>query len=350
MNEEAYEEFGEAYGTDADKMVYNGPFVMTSWEHENKIVLTKNPDFYDADKIKLQTINMVMINDSNAALNSFRAGEVDIIGVNGDQAKALKGEGFPVYSYDDGATAYVEFNLADPSLSNVDLRTAITYAIDKQGFVDAIMKNSSKPATSFTSPALNGLEKKFSEEVGALQPVYDVAKAKEHLEKAKQALGVDNFELTLIGDDSDAAIKSTAFVQEQLKTNLGLDVKVEPMPFKSRLERMSNKDFQMVFALWGPDYNDPMTFLDMYETGGGNNHGSYSDPAYDELLNKVRTTLDAKERMGYLTELEKKVMTDLPIGPIYWRSRDYVMSGKIKSGAIRTAFQDMNYRFVELSK
>ncbi len=350
MNETAYEEFGDAYGTDADKMAYNGPFVMSSWEHESKIVLTKNPDFYDADKIKLETINMVMINDSNAALNSFKAGEVDIIGVNGDQSKLLKGEGFPVYSYDDGATAYLEYNLNDPALSNVNLRTAITYAVDKQGFVDAIMKNGSKPATSFTSPALNGLEKKFSEEVGTLQPVYDVEKAKEYLEKAKQELGVDTFELTLIGDDSDTAIKSTAFVQEQLKTNLGLDVKVEPMPFKSRLERMSNKDFQIVFALWGPDYNDPMTFLDMYETNGGNNHGSYTDATYDDLLNKVRTTLDAKERMGYLTDLEKKVMTDLPIGPIYWRSRDYVLSGKIKSGAIRTAFQDMNYRFVELNK
>jgi oligopeptide transport system substrate-binding protein len=93
-----------------------------------------------------------------------------------------------------------------------------------------------------------------------------------------------------------------------------------------------------------------MTFLDMFETGNGNNHTSYTDPAYDELLDKVRTTLDAKERFGYLMDLEKKLMSDLPIAPVYWRARDYILSGKIASGVIRTAFQDMNYRHVKLAK
>jgi oligopeptide transport system substrate-binding protein len=86
----------------------------------------------------------------------------------------------------------------------------------------------------------------------------------------------------------------------------------------------------------------------MFETGNGNNHTSYSNPAYDELLGKVRTTLDPKERMGYLMDCEKLLMTDLPIGPVYWRCRDYVVSGKIASGVVRTAFQDMNYRYVKL--
>lgn len=350
VNEKAYNEFGEAYGTDADKMVYNGAFKMTSWAHESKIVLEKNPDYFDASKINLEKINMVMINDTNAALNSFKAGEVDVIGLNGDQAKSLRGEGFPVLTYDDGATFYLEYNLEDAFLANANLRKAITYAVDKQAFVDAIVKNSSKAAVSFTAPAINGLEKKFNEEVGALVPVLDKDKAKEYYAKALEELGVDKIQLTMICDDGDTAIKNASFVQEQLKVNLGLDIQVESMPFKSRLERMSNKDFSIVFAGWGPDYNDPMTFLDMFETGNGNNHTSYSSAAYDELLNKVRTELDGKTRFGYLTDLEKMLMEDLPIGPVYWRSRDYVLSGKIASGVIRTAFQDMNYRFVKLAK
>jgi oligopeptide transport system substrate-binding protein len=145
-------------------------------------------------------------------------------------------------------------------------------------------------------------------------------------------------------------IKIASFVQEQLKTNLGLQIEVESMPFKSRLDRMTNKDFSIVFAGWGPDYNDPNTYLDMFETGNGNNHTSYSNPAYDEILNKARVTLDPTERFGYLTQLEKLLMTDLPIGPVYWRVRDYFMTGKIESGVVRTAFQDMNYRYVKLAK
>ncbi|MDF2943511.1 MAG: putative secreted protein [Herbinix sp.] len=350
VNEKAYNEFGTAYGTDADKMAYNGAFKMTSWEHENKIVLEKNADYYDAANINLDKINMVMINDTNAALNSFKAGEVDVIGVNGEQAELMKSEKFPVYTYDDGATFYLEFNTTDPMLQNNNLRLALTYAIDKQAFVDSIVKNSSKAAVSFTAPAINGQTKKFNEEVGALIPTVDLAKAKEYYDKAKAELGVDTISITMICDDSDTAVKNAAFVQEQLKTALGVDIQVESMPFKSRLERMSNKDFSLVFAGWGPDYNDPMTFLDMFETGNGNNHTSYSSPAYDELLGKVRKELDPKARFGYLMDLEKMLMTDMPIGPIYWRSRDYILSGKIASGVIRTAFQDMNYKYVKLAK
>ncbi|HHU73462.1 MAG TPA: peptide ABC transporter substrate-binding protein [Clostridiales bacterium] len=350
VNEKAYNEFGDAYGTDFDKMLYNGPFIMTSWEHENKIVLEKNPDYYNADKIELEKINMVMINDSNAAMNAFKAGEVDVIGVNGDQAKMMKNENYPVYQYSDGSTFYLEYNLNNEYLQNDNLRKAITYAIDKQAFIDNIVKNDSVAAVSFTAPAVNGLEKKFKEEVGELVPVVDVEKAKEYYQTALNELGVDSVSFSMIADDTDAAMLNSAFIQEQLKVNLGIDITIETMPFKSRLERMSNKDFEIVFSGWGPDYNDPMTFLDMFETGNGNNHGSYSNPEYDELLNKVRTELDTETRFGYLVELEKIVMEDLPVGPIYWRSRDYIVSEKIESGVIRSAFQDMNFRFVKLAK
>ncbi|MHB8130157.1 MAG: peptide ABC transporter substrate-binding protein [Mobilitalea sp.] len=350
LNEKAYNEFGTAYGTDADKMVTNGPFTITSWEHENKIVLTKNPDFYDAKKINLETINMVMINDSNTAMNSFKAGEVDVIGLKGDQTTMMQAEDFPVFQYDDGATFYLEYNLTDPQLANVNLRTALTYAIDSEAFVKSILKNNSKPAVSFTAPVVNGLEKKFNEEVGELVPVLDVAKAKEFYQKALTELGQETVDLTIICDDSDVAVENAAFVQEQLRVNLGIEIQVESMPFKSRLERMTNKDFSMVFAGWGPDYNDPMTFLDMFETGNGNNHTSYTNPAYDEILAKVRKEADKKTRFGYLMDLEKLLMVDLPIGPVYWRTRDYIISGKIESGVLRTAFQDMNYRYVKLAK
>ena len=351
VNEKAYKQFGESYGTDADKMVYNGPFKIAAWDHEDKIVLEKNPDYPDAKKINLDKITMVMINDSNATLNAFKAGEVDIIGVTGDQANTLRAEGFPVNTYDDGSSWYLEFNLADPYLKNQNLRKALTYAVDKQSFVTAIIKNDSKPATSFTAPVINGVDgKKFYESIGNVIPAFDKDKAVEYYNKALQELGVDKVDLTMITDDGDRAVLYATFVQEQLKANLGIDLKVEPMPFKSRIERMQNKDFSIVFAGWGPDYNDAMTFLDMFESTSGNNHVSYNNARYDELLDLVRAELDVKKRQGYLVELEKILLEELPVGPIYWRAREYVYSGKIDSGIIRTAFQDMNYRYIKLAK
>lgn len=348
LNEKAYNEFGDTYGTDADKMVYNGAFNMTSWEHESKIVLEKNPNYWNADAVQVEKLTAVMINDTNAALNAFKAGEVDVIGLNGEQAELMKSENYPVNTYDDGACFYLEYNLNETALANKNLRKALTYAIDRQAFVDAILKNSSKPAVGFTPFAVNGLNDKFPNEVGPSLSTVDVEKAKEHYALALEELGVDSVNLTMIADDSDTAVKNAAFVQEQLRVNLGIDLKVENMPFKSRLDRMENKDFSIVFAGWGPDYNDPMTFLDLFETGNGNNHTSYTSEAYDELLAKVRTEADPTTRMGYLMDLERLLLDDVPISPVYWRSRDYVASGKIASGVIRTAFQDMNYRYVVL--
>lgn len=348
LNEKAYNEFGDTYGTDADKMAYNGPFNMTAWEHESKIVLEKNPNYWNADAVQLDKLTAVMINDTNAALNAFKAGEVDVVGVNGEQAELMRSENYPVITYDDGACFYLEYNLTEPALANKNLRKALTYAIDRQAFVDAILKNNSKPAVGFTPFAVNGLNDKFPNEIGALIPVVDVDQAKEYYAKALEELGVDSVELTMIADDSDTAVDNAAFIQEQLRVNLGIDLKVENMPFKSRLDRMENKDFSIVFAGWGPDYNDPMTFLDLFETGNGNNHTSYTSQAYDEILAKVRTEADPATRMGLLMDLEKLLLDDAPISPVYWRSRDFIASGKIASGVVRTAFQDMNYRYVVL--
>lgn len=351
VNEKAYNEIGAAnYGTDADKIVSNGPFTMTSWEHESQIVLTKNPDYYDAANISLETITMVMINDENAALNSFKAGEIDMVNLNGDQSAAIKGENYPVNTYNDGAVAYLQFNIADPQFANANLRKAISYALDKQAFIDSVMKNSSQPALGFTVPGIKCNGKDFAAEVGALLPAVDATKAKEFYDKALAELGVDKVSFSMITDDTDTALKTGAFIQEQLKNALGIEVSLESMPFKSRIERMNNKDFTVVMALWGPDYNDPMTYLDLWETTNGNNYGSYSNTAYDELIGKARTEVNAETRMGYLMDAEKMLCDELPIAPVYWRYRDYVLSGKVESGVLRTAFQDMNFRNVKLAK
>jgi oligopeptide transport system substrate-binding protein len=347
VNEKAYKEIGESYGTDADKIVTNGAYKMTSWEHENKIILEKNTDYWNANAVECNKVTLAMINDSNAVLNAYKAGEVDIAGVTGDQVTMLKSEGEPTYTYNDGSCFYLEYNMAQKELQNENLRKALSYAIDSQSFVTSIIKNDSKIATGFVPDSIAGLNDKFAKEVGQSFHGFDPDLAKESYQKALEELGVDSVSLTMICDDGDQAQLYAAFIQEQIKTNLGLEIKVEAMPFKSRLERMTNKDFSIVFAGWGPDYNDPLTFLDMFETGNGNNHTSYSDAAYDELLNKVRSEVDSTARMGYLYELEKKLMTDLPIGPIYWRSRDYVVSGKIASGVVRSAFQDMNLRYIK---
>lgn len=343
-----------SYGTEADKLIYNGPYIIKSWAHEDKIILEKNPNYWDAANIKLDKITMLMVKDTNAGYNMFAGGEADMVGLKGaDQVAKATADGYAPAKYSDGAVAYFEFNFKDPVMKNVNIRKALTYAIDRQSLVTKVFKNSSMPALSFTNPDISGLNgKSFKSMVGDLIKDNNSDEAKQLLAKGMKELGLKTVpKLSMITDDTDVAKRDAAAYQEYWKKNLGVDVEILTMPFKSRLARMTAKDFQVVLALWGPDYNDPMTYLDMFETGNGNNHTSYSNKAYDDLLNKVRAETDQTKRFDLLVQTEKLLMEDQPIGPLYFRNRDYVVKPYLM-GVVRNAFQDINMRwaYIDSSK
>ncbi|MEA4911673.1 MAG: peptide ABC transporter substrate-binding protein [Oscillospiraceae bacterium] len=352
VNQKAYEEIGEAYGTDADKIVTNGAYTFTSWEHESKIVLTKNPDFYNVEKIGPDTITMLMITDASASYNSLVAGECDLVGLGtGEIVELAKAAGYEIHSYDDGSCFYFEYNFADAMMSNVNLRKAFSYAIDRETMCKVVYANNNQPASSLTPPGILGANgSKFQASLGVVEPFeYNPEKAKEYYAKACEELGTTDITIALICDEGDTTAKLAAFLQEQLKSILGAELTIEPMPFKSRLERMTNKDFSVVLAGWGPDYNDPMTFLDLWVTGGGNNHTSCSIAEYDALYAEAQKCTDVDRYFEIMTRLEQIIGEECIIAPLYWRIRDYAYSDKIAGGVIRTAFQDMNYKYVEFN-
>lgn len=342
---------GKKYGAEADKMLFNGPYIVKEWKHEDSMVLEKNPNYWNAKEIKLDEVKMMMIKDSNTALNTFKAGEIDMIGLTGDQVNLVKTEGKTPVVYDDGSSWYFEFNVKDKVMSNLNIRKALAGAIDRKAFVTGVLKNNSKPAYSFTNPVIfDDKGASFAATVGAPFVKDNDPEAKALFEKGLKELGLDKApKIEMIGDDTDTARKYMQAFQEMWKKNLGFEVTLTNIPFKARLERMTNKDFSIVMAGWSADYNDPMSFLDMFETGNGNNHTFYSNPEYDKMVKSAQNEADAAKRMATLREMEKTLMTELPIAPIYFRSRDYVTSPKLK-GVVRTAGQDIDLYWAYLEK
>lgn len=348
INEKGYNDMGgvDAYGTEAELLLTNGPFKMTGWNHEDSIVLEKNADYPKAGDIKLDKITMMMISDTGTAFNTFLADEIDMIGLNGEQAQAMRDQGRNVLFYDDGSCWYFEFQNEHKGLNNKKIRQALTMAIDADLFIETVVKNNSSTAYSFVPPAIsNGT---FTSKVGKLIS-RDVEQAKKLLEEGLKEAGMTaaDLQLTIIADEGDTAAKNCAFFQEQWKTNLGVDVKIEQMTYKNRIERMQNHDFDIVMAGWGPDYNDPMTFLDLFVTGNGNNHTSYSNKTYDQLVADAMIEPDAAKREQILVEIEKVLMDDMPVGPIYNRARDYICSDRL-TGVVRTAFTDMSFIYADV--
>ncbi len=335
-NQKFYEENKETYGAEAATLLYNGPFVMKEWAHEDHILLEKNPAYWNKNAIALDKVMMYMIADNAAAKVKFFNKELDMIGVPGVDFQEYTDKGYKLADYNDGATFYLEFNTTDKLMSNKKIRQAFSFAVDRTAYVKDVQKDHSLPALAYVVPGLPGKAKTFREEVGDLIKDNAPEEAKKLLDEGLAEVGVAlaDAKFTIIMDEGDTQKTRGAALQDMWKKNLGIDVELQQMPFKARLQKMTDKDFQIVFAGWGPDYNDPMTFLDVFLSGGGNNHTYYASEAYDKLINDAKVEVDASKRMDLLASAEKMLMEDMPIAPIYYRVRTWTTQEGV-SGVVR---------------
>lgn len=357
INQRFYEAVGaDLYSTEAQYFCTNGPFALTEWSHNDKIVMQKNDAWHGAADVEVEEIDWKIITDANAALSSFLAGDLDMVGLGtGELIKQATAAGATIQSYTDGSAFYIYFNNNDQYLSNVNLRRALFNAIDEQKEIDTVWQNDNEPMTSFTAPGVAAADgTSFAGKVGELYaPSRDQEKAKEYLATALSELGctVDELSAHLSIDcgDSATATAEASFYQEQWRQVLGIEVTVNPMITKQGSQNRKTGNYVMSLTGWSPDYNDPNTFLDLWVTDGGNNQTGFSNERYDELIDLAATETDLEKRESYFIECEQIIADQLPIGPAYWRAPSYACSDKIKGGMHRSTFQDINAVYVKLS-
>ena len=357
INQRFYEAVGaDLYSTEAQYFCTNGPFALTEWSHNDKIVMQKNDAWHGAADVEVEEIDWKIITDANAALSSFLAGDLDMVGLGtGELIKQAEAAGATIQSYTDGTSFYIYFNNNDQYLSNVNLRRALFNAIDEQKEIDTVWQNDNEPMTSFTAPGVSATDgTSFAGKVGELYaPSRDQEKAKEYLATALSELGctVDDLSAHLSIDcgDSPTSIAEASFYQEQWRQVLGIEVAVNSMITKQGSQNRKTGNYVMSVTGWGPDYNDPNTFLDLWVTDGGNNQTGFSNERYDELIDLAAKETDLEKRESYFIECEQIIADQLPIGPAFWRAPSYACSDKIKGGMHRSTFQDINAVYVKLS-
>lgn len=357
INQRFYEAVGaDLYSTEAQYFCTNGPFALTEWSHNDKIVMQKNDAWHGAADVEVEEIDWKIITDANAALSSFLAGDLDMVGLGtGELIKQATAAGATIQSYTDGTAFYIYFNNNDQYLSNVNLRRALFNAIDEQKEIDTVWQNDNEPMTSFTAPGVSATDgTSFAGKVGELYaPSRDQEKAKEYLATALSELGctVDDLSAHLSIDcgDSATSIAEASFYQEQWRQVLGIEVTVNSMITKQGSQNRKTGNYVMSVTGWGPDYNDPNTFLDLWVTDGGNNQTGFSNERYDELIDLAAKETDLEKRESYFIECEQIIADQLPIAPAFWRAPSYACSDKIKGGMHRSTFQDINAVYVKLS-
>jgi oligopeptide transport system substrate-binding protein len=341
------EKYGKDFAADADKNVYSGPFIVKNWAHEDRIILEKNPNFWDAGKIKLDEVQILTVPEAATALAMYEQGELDFTEV---PTEVVSNYADQVTYYTDGADDFVKLNMNGTSqLSNKDLRLALNYAFNREDFVNLASNSIYAPNTRYVLPDVNGVSGKYGDEypLEAFPLKGDAAKAKEHLDKAMQALGVTDpakIKLELMTTDQERARVEAEVIQNQLQSTLGITVTIRQVPYKQRLELEDKREFEMVVSGWAPDYSDPMTYLDLWATNSPYNQISYSNPQYDEYINTALTEPDAKKRMDALFNAEKLLLEDAAIMPMHIRRYPFLVSDRVQG--LETYFVGQNYDYI----
>ncbi len=334
LNEAFVTEKGEAYGQTPDDLLACGPYKMVEWNKGYGFKLEKNADYYDADAVKLDALEFRVIKDSQTAAIKFDSGELDMVKLTSELVDNYKDS----EAYTNINASYVWYiapNLDDAVFSNLKARQAIQFAVNKEGIVNNILNDGSTVADFIipTGLATGPDGKDFRETSKNDYGKFDAEKAAKYWEEAKAELGMDEVSIEILFDDSETVKKMAEFIQAELETNLpGLTVSLKSQPKKNRLELMRNGEYQVGLTRWGPDYADPLTYLDLFLTGGANNFPNYASEKYDELTIASATTLagDAEARWEAMKEAEDLLLaTDAAIAPLYQAGYAYLINPKV---------------------
>lgn len=354
VRKDFYLQHKERYFADVDNMIFNGPYTLNKWVHGATLSLEKNKNFWNAQAIKINTIDVPYIStDANVIFNLFRNDEIAIAGLEEGTIKLALQERMLIKSFNLGAVFFIEFNHQENSITaNVNFRKALQHVFDSKELVYKVIGlPGNKPAYSIFPSWLMGEKDFFYKENPIKKPTIDIHLAREYLEKAKKELKLNEFPpLILLTSETPVGGKQAEYLQALFKDTLGLEIKIDKQIFKQRLAKMASAQFDLVLAGWGPDYNDPSTFGDLFYSKNHNNHGRYNNQRYDYWVEQAINSSDVKLRTHAFAEMQNIIYNDVVVLPQFERGIVYVENPQLK-GVVRRIFGgDPSFRFAYIEK
>ncbi|UKS56582.1 peptide ABC transporter substrate-binding protein [Exiguobacterium acetylicum] len=344
------EDQGDKFATSVDTMVFNGPFVLDKWQANAGWTYKKNPDYWDKANVKMDKIDVKVVKEISTGVNLFEAKEVDFAPITSEFVSQYE-KSDDYKTRPDARINFLRFNQKNKALKNKNIRKALALGFEKQGITDVILNDGSKPANfivakDFTfTPDGEDFRAKYPD----LQS-YDADAAKKAWDAGLKELGVKTVELSMLSRDEDAFKKVSEYLKGDLEKHLpGLTIKIKQQPFKNFLELESKGEYDISAAGWGPDYQDPMTFLDMWLTDGSFNRMEYSNKKFDDLIKGAKQQADEAKRWSDMQEAEKMLLAeDYAIAPIYQKGEAYLQRTNIDKLYRHPFGADMSFKWMEV--
>lgn len=320
--------------SEADSFVGNGPFALSEWNHDSDFTMVKNDKYWDAKNVKLDKVHWAMVDDTNTEYQMFQTGELDSSEIPSDLAEQLFKEG-DVKVEDQAGEYFYRFNVNMEPFQNVNIRKAFAMAIDQKQMVELVTKNKEKPAYGFVSYGFKDPSgKDFREKNGDLIKT-DAAKAKELLKKGMEEEGYTALpEVTLTYSTLETHKKIAEAMQQMLKENLDVDVKLANMESSVFATEQKALKFQLSRSSFLADYADPINFMENFQTGHSMNRTGWSNTEFDQLIKDAKNEKDETKRFEMMYKAEKILFDEAPIIPIHFYNQVYLQNEDV-SGIVR---------------
>lgn len=331
QREDVVNKYGSKYGSNLNTQVYSGPFMVSEWQKGGKIELVRNPNYWNAKEVKLDKVKFTEIKEANTAYKMFVSNQLDVIAGSGEYLKPLK-DGVKEGKWNEinevgSSVFYTLYNLdsSNKLLKNKNIRLALSIAINREGLTEKVMRRNI-PAYGLVPEGIQVGNINYRSEVS--EPLKEVMNEdpKNLFIKGLKELGLDpdpsKYEINYLLQNSDAVSKMQGeYMQNTWKQVIGVNVKlVTSADFSDFLSKVDKGEFDMSSSGWGADYNDPMTFLDLFTPENGSNYGKYNDERVNELLSKIKTMTDDNEKLKIYKEVERIEVVDNPaVAPNYFK-------------------------------
>lgn len=342
------EKFGDATDrftpwTRVENIVGNGPFVLTEWKLNRRIVMAKSPTYWDRDKVRLNGVVFYPTENLVSEERMFRVGQLHYTNdVPLDKIPVYReagNEALVIAPY--LGTYFYLINTDRPPVDDVRVRKALSMAINRDSLVDSVLQGIYIPAYSITPPGTLGYQppRLFD---------YDPEQARQLLADAGYPNGDGWPGMELIYNTQESHRKIAVALQQMWKDELGIEVTLANQEWKVYLDSVSQRNFQVARRGWIGDYVDPNNFLDLYLTDGGNNNTGYSDPRYDEMILEQAPKAQTKEeRFAIFEAAETMLMEEMPILPVYTYVSKHLIHPSVR-GLPSNLMDSLNLKYVWL--
>jgi oligopeptide transport system substrate-binding protein len=330
IHQKTVEKFGAAW-TDPANIVTSGPFTLEAWKHYDRVVVKRDPMYWDAANVHLDGIVFYAVVDNTTMMNLYKAGYIDAM-LNHAVPAAWLDMIVPMKDYMDAPEAtieYYQFNCKRPPTNDVRVRKALNMGMDKKAL------GAWRSVKALTAITPEGMFPGYPQPKG---DPFDPEKAKSLLADAgyrdnsgkfdPKKFPVDQIEISINPDGNN--IPTAEFIQAQWKQNLGVTIPIKIMEQKTFLAARSKLEYKGISRNgWGADYMDPFTFLGLYYTPTGNNGTGWWDPRYAALLDEANSTGDRQKRFELMAKAEALALEAQPVMPLFttsarWMKKPYV--------------------------